>query len=223
MKPTHILSINNGWELLVNDKAEEWQSIKNLLDNITTDIITHPSNYIIDKNNENTEDKEEKQEIDGIEANNSFTLQYAFFSIAQLNGWKNSEVVDKITSGLILRLINAAEKNKVNIYFLSNKFYANQLNEIIYILAPRTMSLGGSDLTVVLVPDDSIKNLFRTKPHKGEENSASPIGQPFTGQDCLARLKELYPITNSAPIVFVFFSTEEEEITIEEAPSNQVP
>jgi hypothetical protein len=42
MYPTRVLSLNKGWDLLIKNKPEEWESIKQILSVITADVWGGP-------------------------------------------------------------------------------------------------------------------------------------------------------------------------------------
>jgi hypothetical protein len=242
MYPTQILSLHKGWDLLTKNNSNEWESIQNILAEISLDDLLHPSDVIERKRKEkkeaneqledkvidyNEEEEEEEQEeaatewkADGnpeAEIDNAYHLEHLYSRIAQDYGWDYSEVISKIKSKFAL--FNSMDKNKVITHFLSNSFTANGINEIIYVLSTRSVALGKADVNIVLAPDESLNHLFRFKINKLGNKG---IGEPYTGKDCQSHLTSLYPITNGGPMVFVFFSLEKKEFEIEELPVDQV-
>jgi hypothetical protein len=179
----------------------------------------------------NNEDQEEQvdenaQTDNGQEAlgnqeaenDNAFILDYVYQILAGKNGWETSAINDKIHS--MLNIVNGQTKNKVLTYYVSNKFAANQFNEIIYIMAPRAVVLGEAELTLVLVPDENIKTLFKVLLNQDGEPG---VGSPFTENECRTRLYDLYPINNSAPMAFIFCSLDDSEIVVDDIPSDGIP
>ena len=244
MYPVRVLSLNKGWDILIENKPEEWGSIKRTLAVITDEIITQPSSYLdkeaalaeeaalLEKaalvgkvartDNETPEEEEilEEELVGNIDAekDNAYSLQYVYIAIARKDDWNSSELYKKIKSSLSIAA--GQIKNEVLLYFLSNQFTASQLNEIIYVMSPRAIALGEAAVTVVLVPDESTQHLFKTVI---DRDGSTGVGAPFLESECRVQLKELSPIKNSAPMAFVFCSLEESELVVEELPTDGVP
>ncbi|MBH8559860.1 hypothetical protein [Hymenobacter negativus] len=217
MYPVRVLSLGKGWDLLTNNKPEEWESIKQVLSMITADVIIQPSAFLKENSDDHEgSEREESQLYEGYseaEPDNAFFLRFVYDNIFGKKGWEESDLNKKVKS--TIHLAGGQTKNKVLVYCLSNQFIAGQLNEIIYVLSPRAVALNEAEVIIVIVPDESVKKLFKVS---RDENGHMGIGNPFVEDDCRARLGELSPIKNSAPMAFIFCSLHENELIVEELP-----
>jgi hypothetical protein len=196
------LSLNNGWHILSNDKPDEWQDIKNALLELTPELMLKPSTVLSTKNSRINDDVA------------YIYLSSVWSSILQKYSWEESYNFPKQEGGNVFRLDNV--KNLVSSNILGASFIeGDELSKIIFIEGPRSLSMGICDVTIVLVPVDSIKNLYRLS----DKEVTFPV--MLTESSCRINLNELFPIQSSSPIVILFFSTDEEPFVLDEIPSIQ--
>jgi hypothetical protein len=202
MYAVRVLSLNNGWSILSNEKPNEWKGIQNALLELTPEMVLQPSKI---------------PSLVGSNINDEIAAMYLpliWTYVIRKHGWQESYASPKQEGGNRFRLSNV--KNLVATTLISPNFInQDELSRIIFIDGPRSLSLGLCDVTVIIVPTDSVKDLYKT------DDDLSSFAIMLSESECRINLHELSPIHNSSPIAIIFFSQEKELFVVDEIPTIQ--
>jgi hypothetical protein len=206
MYPIRALSINNGWDLLSNQKKEEWQDIRDTLEYFTAEVIQNPDLALSKLFDESEEDHS--------------TGMYSVHLLPDLWGFKiekygwESRTASSENSAISLELNSV--KNKVSSQLLtSNEFGGEGLDSLLSIIIPRAKKYNICDISVLLIASDSVAELLPAG------NKRIDITDLFLETECRAYLSEFFPFKIDEPVLIIFFSQNYQELVIEELPSIQ--
>jgi hypothetical protein len=203
MYPARVLSIHKGWGLLTGQKPDEWQDIQNALLAFTQDKIGNLSS-LIPAIVSNKELKNERYI--------PLLMPYLWGNLLKAHGWQDTTVKSK--TGVSREVTFNNVKNQVIASLLSAGADERQLSNWIFVTSPRAQELGVSDIIILLIPSDDLLEIINYVPEEGEAITS----HLFTESDARAQIHELLAIDAKYPIVFIFFSQHEQELSIEELP-----
>ncbi|MGI4823615.1 MAG: hypothetical protein ACRYFV_20580 [Janthinobacterium lividum] len=197
MFPIRIISFNNGWNILHQEKPQEWEDIKNVLLEMTPEVMTKPRSYMAD-------------EIDESIVDDTLAVLHLARVWDYFVGKKDWVPItyslgrDNVENSFITNVKNKTYSKLVGGI---NKDY--EIDKLLFITSPRAFNSGICDVFVGIVPDDSVSNLYGDLNKNIREHA-------FNNKMVLSLIDNNSNIVIKAPVVFVFFSQVEEELLVDE-------
>ena len=138
MFASRVISFNNGWHILSQEKTREWQEIKDTLLEMTPEIMVAPSSYV----------KDESAFSENNDRLASAYLDKLWDALILRKGWESGEEIRQ--SGVIGFSIKNC-KNKVSSKLLSTILTEDEIYRLLFVTAPRSHKLCLCDVNVALI------------------------------------------------------------------------
>lgn len=199
MYPVRILSINDGWSNLQNNKLDEWRDIVGALLDMTVEAALHPSNFI-----------EKKYHVNDATGARTF-INEVWYTILKKYGWEEGYKFSEKKEGSYI-YINSSKNEVSTKYITNNLFHTDELQRYLLVDCPRMYAAGVCNTFVVIVPSATLEEIFPPK-KDGFYGSEDRI---FTEVQCSVQVDELLPFLGDFPIIVVIYSQYEQEVQIEE-------
>lgn len=194
-----VLSLNNGWTILNNEKNNELDDINKALRAITKETLIEA----LDKENENSDQKV------------TFLLFFMFNAFNQLmrDKFQWNDVLPKINKSILGSLSLPSVKNNVAASFTGlEEFTGGDIINNLYLKAAYYHNNGLIQVNIVIMPTSSTSQFFYDIGAKSDD-----VMSFISEEACREQLAKFRFIPNHAPIVLAFFSIEPpEQIYIEE-------
>jgi hypothetical protein len=188
MYPVRIIGINEGWKKLINSNPEEWHELDGIIKGLNIGMLADP-------------DVMKHMHMTGEPRFSS--LAYLWNTLVENAGWKRSRNRKDGATSFSLR----NTKNGVATQMLTMEYLSQDFASLVMATIPRANSLGLCKVFVLFVPVDKCLELF--------PNTKS-VSRNFIESTCRAQLNDLLLLIPVVPIVIVFFSQKEEDISVEE-------
>lgn len=180
-----VFSYLGGWDELMLSNQSEYSDILDALSQFTEENLSNPK---ISRPYNSSQD--EKINI------TPYCFSNALDYFLKESDWNDYRVKPSQKGGIHLYAHNL--KNGVSTQLVADE-RMRSFPSWLYVQVPRLHEEGITNLSVMLVPEEDIRNSF--------EESAR-LRMLFTGDRCLAQLTELSPLKSKAPFVVLTYSTE---------------
>jgi hypothetical protein len=189
-----VLSLNNGWSVLTEQKHSEWQELLAILKALGNG---------------------KEKELDGSQGISSTSIKYTIYSLSFLRRMREQGWIEDLNNGF-------RHDAKVRAGILKNRIFVNMAGveglmggsfaTDFYLNMPQSFRANSIDIGILFIPTASAISRFIEVSLDNSEAFILP-----SEEFCRAEMVKFGPLTSQTPIVLALFSpTETEEIIFEE-------